>query len=256
MAVEFTGQDIKHRIPVKFIPNHLPDAKKPYSARTVHETELDVHGIAAKAEAYNIYTSPKVVEEGLLAAIKLITYLLADGYRIKTPLVNIGLRIPGEYTGSETSLPQGVFPEARVQVSAALRAYLRKHVNIEFDGFERNNGLIGEALDEATQAIDETATRGNLLVIRGIGLKIEGDEAHRDKVGLYFEPVEEGGTPVKADTIAVNKPRTLKVIVPAGLEAGKSYRLKVVTQYSMKTRACLLQEPREARSAFILAIQN
>jgi hypothetical protein len=69
--------------------------------------------------------------------------------------------------------------------------------------------------------VDEVVTIGNLLTVHGYGLKIEGDEANRDAVGLFFEP-EEGGAALKAEIIAVNEPRTLKVIVPA-LEAGKAY---------------------------------
>jgi hypothetical protein len=30
----------------------------------VHQPELDVHGIASKADVYNIQTSPKVINEG------------------------------------------------------------------------------------------------------------------------------------------------------------------------------------------------
>ncbi|MDR2701178.1 MAG: DUF4469 domain-containing protein, partial [Spirochaetaceae bacterium] len=117
----------------------------------------------------------------------------------------------------------------------------------------QSDGLIAEARDEATELVDEAATIGNLLAIHGCGLKLEGDEGHRDAIGLFFEP-EEGGTPVKAEIIAVNEPRTLKVIVPA-LEAGKMYRLKVVTQSSAKTHSHLLKELREVRSDFMLAAQ-
>jgi hypothetical protein len=122
---------------------------------------------------------------------------------------------------------------------------------VEFDGIDQSDGLIAEARDEATELVDEAATIGNLLTLHGYGLKLEGDEAHRDAIGLFFDP-EEGGTPVKAEIIAVNEPRTLKVIVPA-LEAGKAYRLKVVTQSSARNGAAILKNTREMKSDFTLA---
>ena len=49
MTLDFDGTEIMHQIVIKFIPACLPDAQKPYSAKTVHHQELDIHGIAAKA---------------------------------------------------------------------------------------------------------------------------------------------------------------------------------------------------------------
>ena len=254
MAIDFAVKDILHRIQVRFIHAFLPEAKKPYNLKAVHQPELDIHGIASKAEVYNIETSPKVIEEGLNAGIELIYYLAADGFRIKTPLFNMKLRVPGEYDGSETHLPQGVFPTVRMQISPAFRKYIRERVTTEFGGIDQSDGLISEAYDEATEMTDEVATIGNLLTIHGFGLKIEGAELHKDAIGLFFEP-ECGGAPVKADIIAVNEPRTLKVIVPA-LKAGVQYRLKVVTQSSARTSTHLLKELRESLSDFSLTAQS
>jgi hypothetical protein len=252
MAIDFTVKDVIHKIAVKFIHAFLPEAKKPYNLRAVHQPELDVHGIASKADVYNIGTSPKVIEEGMNAGLELIHYLAADGFKIKTPLFTLKLRIPGEYDGSETHLPHGVHPVARLQTGAHFRKYLQEHVQVEFDGIDQSDGLIAEARDEATELVDEAATVGNLLTIHGFGLKLEGDEAH--VVGLFFEP-EEGGAAVKTEIIAVNEPRTLKVIVPA-LEAGKAYRLKVVTQSSAKGGGALLKKVREMHSEFNLTAQT
>jgi hypothetical protein len=254
MAIDFTVKDILHRIQVRFIHAFLPEAKKPYNLKAVHQPELDIHGIASKADVYNIQTSPKVIEDGLTAGMELIYYLVADGYRVKTPLFNLKLRVPGEYDGSENRLPDGVFPAARLQISAAFRKYLRDRVKTEFGGVDQSDGLIAEAYDEAGEMTDEVATIGNLLIIHGYGLKIDGDEAHKDSVGLFFEPEESGAT-VKTEIIAVNEPRTLKVIVPA-LEAGKAYTMKIITQSSAKGGGGLLKNAREMRSEFSLTAQR
>jgi len=257
MALDFSVKDVIHRIVVKFVHAFLPEAKKPYNLRAVHQPELDIHGIASKADVYNITTPPKVIEEGLNAGMELIHYLVADGYKIKTPLFNLKIRIPGEYDGSETHLPHGVYPMARLQTSAGLREYLKSKVKLDFSGIEQSDGLIAEVYDEATGLSDEAATIGNLLTIHGYGLKIDCYEEHEDAVGIYFEPAASGhcaqcAAPVKAQIIAVNEPRTLKIIVPAALNPGTAYTLKIVTQSSTKTQSHLLKSIRELRSDFML----
>ncbi|MDR2449405.1 MAG: hypothetical protein LBD52_05540, partial [Prevotellaceae bacterium] len=72
MALDFKLKDVMHRIIAKFFPAYLPDAKKPYNLRAVYQPELDIHGIASKADVYNITTSPKVIEEGAIALMELI----------------------------------------------------------------------------------------------------------------------------------------------------------------------------------------
>ncbi|MDR2764879.1 MAG: hypothetical protein LBB90_07600 [Tannerella sp.] len=119
MSLDFEVRDVTHRIVTKFFPAFLPNAKKKYYARSVLQTPLDIHSIASKAEVYNITTSPKIVEEGLAAGIQLMTYLLADGYEIRTGLVNMAIRIPGEYDGTETHLPAGMHPEVRTLAQLA-----------------------------------------------------------------------------------------------------------------------------------------
>jgi hypothetical protein len=254
MALDFLFKDIIHRISVKFIHAFLPDAKKPYNLKAVHQPELDIKAIASKAEVYNLTTPSKVIEEGLMAGMELMFYLAADGYKIKTPLFNLRIKVPGEYTGSETSLPPGIHPEARLQTSAALRAYIREKVQIEFDGIDQSDGLIAEVIDEDSGQIDDGITRGKLITIHGYGLKIESDEAHADVVGLYFDDSETA--PKKAQIIAVNEPRTLKVIVPPELEVGNHKRLRIRTQSSAKPHSgYLLKEVRQIVADFSLTVQ-
>jgi hypothetical protein len=250
MNLGFTLKDAIHKIAVKFVPASLPTATKPYHLRAVQQPVLDIHDIALKAAVYNMATSPKVIEEGLSAGIELIFYLAADGYRINTPLFNLRTRIPGEYKGSETRLPDGKYPTARLSTSAFFRKYLREKVELEFAGIDSNGGFIAEAVDEATGREDELMTRGNILTINGEGLKIQGDEERKDLVGVFF--LLESGVPIKASVIALNKPRTLKVLVPAELKKGESYRLAVETQSAVRSGGTLVKKVRDLRSEFSL----
>jgi hypothetical protein len=254
MALDFIPKDVIHRIAAKFVHAYLPEAKKPYNLRAVHQIDLDVHGIASKAEVHNITTAPKVIEEGLTAGLELIYYLAADGFKIKTPLFNLSIKLPGEYDGTETHLAPGRVPEARLQPSAAFRAYLAEKIRVEFDGIDQTEGHIGEARDEATGLIDDVMTLGNILTVHGAGLKIESDEAHQNDAGLFFEDGQ--GAAVKAEAIAVNEPRTLKAVVPVSLTAGTAYRLKIVTQSSARGGGAPLKNLREVHSLFTLTAQT
>jgi hypothetical protein len=234
----------------RFVHAFLPDAKKPYNLKAEFQPELDVHGIASKAEVYNIATDPKVIEAGTNAALELIYYLVADGYRVKTPLFNLRMRLPGEYSGDETHLNEGAFPEARMSSSSSFRQYLRDTVKVSFAGIEADNGHIGEAVDEATGSVDETATINSILTIRGHGLKVEADDAHKDEAGVFF--VAADGSKVKVVSIAVNESKTLKVIVPTALAADASYTLQVVTQSQLRGAGIPLKTVRTVVADFTL----
>jgi len=252
MTIDFNVKDVIHMITVKFVHAFLPNAKKSYNLKAMHQPELGIHEIASKAAVYNIATSPKVIEEGLKAGIELIFYLVADGFKIKTPLFNLKMCIPGEYNGSETSLTNGSFPMARLQPSMTLRKYLKEKVVVTFGGFDKHEGLIAEAYDEATGILDEVMTVGNLLTIRGTGMKIVSDDEHKNQVGVSFR--DHSGKSVKAEIIAVNEPKTLKVIVPPKLCCGTSYQIEVVTQGSAKGSGQLLKKLRTMCSGFRLEV--
>jgi hypothetical protein len=253
VGIDFRARDTIHKVTAKFVRVFLPDVKKPYNLRAVLQPELDVHGVASKAEVYNIETDPKVIEEGFNAACELMYYLSADGYKIKTPLFTLKIRLPGEYSGSETALPEGIYPEAGIQAAAAYRRYLRDKVQVQFDGVNEAEGLIAGALDEYTGLDDEVMTNGNLLSVRGYGLKIKADAEHQGAAGLWFD--DGVNAPVKAQIVAVNEPRNLKAIVPASLVAGTDYTLKVVTQIPAKGGGKLLKNLRDVCSDFKLAAQ-
>ena len=254
MSLDFKEKDVMHGITAKYVQAFLPGAKKGFNAKAVFQPELDIHGIASKAKVYNINTSPKVIENGLNAAVQLINYLVADGYRIKTPLFRTRIRIPGEYDGSETHLPNGVYPEVRMTIAPEFREYIREHVQITFDGVEVTDGFIGQITDEFTEEVDQLITLGNIVAINGYGLKVDCEAGNESQVGVFFCAAD--GTETRAKAIAVSAPRTLKVIVPTGLIDGDVYTIVVRTQTSVKNSANLLKEVREVVSDTPLIAQS
>jgi hypothetical protein len=73
-------------------------------------------------------------------------------------------------------------------------------------------------------------------------------------VGLWFD--DKHTPPVKADAVAVNEPRTVKVIVPVTFNADGEYYLKIVTQSAVRHGGALLKNTWEVWTDFILTSQN
>jgi hypothetical protein len=145
-------------------------------------------------------------------------------------------------------------PEVRMQCSSRFREYIRERVQVQFDGIDHEEGIISEVVDECTGTVDVTATLGSLLTVQGNGLKIEGDDLHKNQVGLWFD--DKHTPPVKAEAVAVNEPRTLKVVVPTTIYADGEYYLKIVTQSAVRNGGALLKNTREVWTDFILTTQN
>ena len=255
MALDFKLKDVMHRIVVKFFPAYLPGAKKPYNLRAVYQPKLDIHGIASKADIYNITTSPKVIEEGSIALMELIYYLAADGYQIDTPVFHLKVGLPGEYDGHETSLADGLQPHGQLSITAGLREYLSKRINLQFDGIENNEGFIGSFLDITTDTTDMFITPDRLYTIRGNGLKIASDKEHADDMGLYYEDAETG-TRLRGErwSIGQNKPSTITGVAAAELVPGKSYYIVIRTQSRVRGSGELLKHVREIKSDFVVTV--
>ena len=255
MNLGFIIKDSIQKIIVKFTPATLPTAVKPYHLKVVHQTELDISGIANKAAVYNIPTSPKLIEEGLNAGFELMYYLAATGFKLKTPLFTLKMGFPGEYEGTEKHLPEGVYPVPRIRINPDFRRYLKDKVDIVLDGKDICESFISDALDIATGNVSTSEanvamTRGNILTINGSGLKIESDEDHKDLVGIFFVP--KSGVPIKATNIAVNSPTSLVVHIPNELKKGETYKLAVETQCSARNSGTIVKNVRDIRSNFAL----
>jgi hypothetical protein len=243
-------KDVVHRVPVKFVDATLPESRKPYNLKTAVQPVLDIQGLAAKAGVLNLNCDPYVIEEGLTRGFELIYYFVAAGYRITTPLFNLRLRVPGEYDGDETQLPDGVYPAARLRCNPVFGKYLKEHVKIQFNGKEDSEGSIIKAIDEATGLKNQVMTRGNILTIKGVGIKLESDEERKDQMGVFFKP--KTGVPIKASVIAWNAAKLLKVVVPQELEEGTAYQIAVETWSSPRGYPGVLKKAREIRSRFML----
>ena len=200
-----------HKLAAKYVPAYLPEAKKPYNLKPVHQQTLDIHEIAGMADSYKIGIDPKVIEEGLKGGLKLIERLAADGYRIKTSLFNLRIRISGEYEGNESSLPEGIHPVVRLGPSADYRNYIKNHVQIEFDGIEPPKGILTHFFDLDENEVNTIFVPGNQFRLRGKGIRVAGPDP---VCGVFFvnpsDPLQE----VRVTRIADNTQTKIIGICP------------------------------------------
>ena len=131
-----------------------------------------------------------------------------------------------------------------------IQAQKQDKTEIKIDGVDQRDGMIAEATDEATGLMDDVATIGNILTIRGVGLKIATAPDNPVKASAFFKPPS--GVPTEVSVIAVNEPKTLKVLVPPDLVVGTKYQIVVQTQSSAKSSGHIIKKMRDMRSDFMV----
>ncbi|MDR1331901.1 MAG: DUF4469 domain-containing protein [Tannerella sp.] len=247
-------KDVIHHVDVWFVPNTLPDTlpdpKKPYIGKSQALPYLGVEEVAAKAVIYGESINPEEMVRHVKAYHNICAYLAADGYGISNALFRTRIRIPGEYDGYETALPEGLSPAPRINTSPAFQEYIRENVRLDFRGIDETHGHMFTFLDEASGS-DSKMTVGGLFHIRGTGLKIVHDDEpeHIDQVGLWFVLASNPAMRLRAASVAINEPRTVVAVIPAALmTVGSEFYLEIVTQSSAKKNGHALKTVRTVRS--------
>jgi hypothetical protein len=246
MSLILKLKDILHKIVVKFVPVTLPTAKKKYNVKVVKLNELTIKEVAAKAAVYNVGVPPKTIIDGFNAGVELLCYMIADGYNFKCPLFYTRIRIPGEYDGSETALPDGLYPELRLNVSEYMRNYMRNHVQVIFAGFDKTGENIAEVIDDETGEVNRTITRGSTVTVSGSGLKIESGDGQSTQTGAFL--ADSSGAEIRVKSVVLNYPSLLKLLMPDTLTPNECYAVVIRTQVSAKDGKTILKNLREIRS--------
>ena len=105
------------------------------------------------------------------------------------------------------------------------------------------NNIIAEVVNRSTKQVNTDITAGGVLELHGKGLKVVGSEEYAAYVYLINADTDTIAASVPADDLLTNTPTQVMFQVPAKLEAGKKYRVKIITQAS-SDRSKLLKQPR------------
>ena len=139
------------------------------------------------------------------------------------------------------------FSRPKHQVTPVLtagQAYLEAAHNTLVDNMgPAQNNLIAEIVNRTTKQVNTDITAGGVLELHGKGLKVVGSEEYAAYVYLINADTDTIAASVPADDLLTNTPTQVMFQVPAKLEAGKKYRVKIITQAS-SDRSKLLKQPR------------
>ena len=80
MSLDFAAKDVIHQIVAKFTHAFLPEAKKPYNLRAVHQPELDVPKIIAVNEPRTLKIIVPALNPGTMYLLMIVTQSSAKGH--------------------------------------------------------------------------------------------------------------------------------------------------------------------------------
>jgi hypothetical protein len=227
MSLGFEVTKVLHRINACFVKAALPGFEGKFHLRPVQQQSLNVHDVASKADIYKIHTSPETIEEGANAFFALVCHLVAEGYRIDTPIFRLSAKIPGVYNGTEEKLPAEISPELRLTAAKQVKDYVKKYSEVALVAKITSQSFIETVFDHGSETSDECITRGQNITITGSGIKILSSPEQQAEAGVFFEHPD--GSMVKASMPPTNEPKRLVVLVPQSLDENVEYRICLKT---------------------------
>ncbi|MBT0572735.1 DUF4469 domain-containing protein [Riemerella anatipestifer] len=166
--------------------------------------------------------------------------LVLNGYSVNTGLVYMRPAIKGVFYDKTWDKEKH-----SVYVNVNQGTDLRKAANdtkVEILGEQSSPMSVFSITDKVTGKADGTLTKGKNAEIKGTYIKIDSDNP---KNGIVFKNLDnQNEVKLAKDSIVLNEPSRLLILVPSDLEAG-NYELSITTQSS--TGSVLLKEPRTER---------
>ena len=241
-------EELLHRIRVNLYENFLTENPNDYSARVISERTLNVKEICKTAvNRGGAPSTAEAMEHNVSLFFKEMAYQLMDGYSVNTGWFIANAQVRGVFDSrTETFDPNKHSVLFRFNQGDLLRKEI-PNVKVQVMGVGESGIVISQVIDSKTGSENDLLTPGGTLVIRGVRLKIVGDDP---QVGITLE--DETGNAVRIDErdIVVNRPSELIVQIPS-LPAG-SYQLTLCTQFS---QGKMLKEPRISVFEKILSVQ-
>ena len=101
--------------------------------------------------------------------------------------------------------------------------------------FDHGSGWDSVKLKEDQSLESGSLSMGNLLIIEGKNLRIDGSSA---EVGLYFDNIAEPDKSIRLEAVSLcrNNPGVLECIIPRELDQDAEYRIRLVTQFMPGSR--------------------
>jgi len=216
--------------------NQLTERPDDYMAIAIPVTSMDKEGIISEV----IDRGSTVTRTDVLAVFNAIEEVIVkaslNGCTINLPLFNTSFSISGVFEGTEDSF-DGNRHKLNLNITkGVLLRDAEKKSKCEKTNAPAAPLQIREVKDTVSKKVNECLTAGGVVEVRGYNIKIEGDDP---ACGLWF--VAETGVELKAEVFIENKPSKIYAMIPATLEKGIFYQMKVVTQH---TGGALMKSPK------------
>lgn len=184
----------------------------------------------------------EITYETMLSVIRkydlVVREAVQQGYSVMTENCQFTPRVSGTWnTAADQFDPARHKITLDTVVTTTMRDALAR-VGVEVLGVKETSGGISRVTDGYTGLTDGTITIGDVIDIEGDKIRIAGDTAD---VGVFFVSAE--GTVTQATgRLRRNDPKFVQIQVPATLNAGMQYTLRIVTQFTSGNN--LLKEAR------------
>jgi len=240
-----------HKIKAQLYPNLLKNANGTYKARTITGKSRDIKDICnSLCSKPGIGIEPGNLEYHVKLFFEEMSDLLANGMAINTGYFAAEPTVRGAF---KNKMDQFDSERHRVTFKFSQASILRKRAagtQAEILHIIPDNYGIQQVTDNCTRSENNLITPGNVLHIKGIKLKLIGNQPD---VGLYFIN-QTTGERIKVPPVDVitNQNARLLIMIPE-LPAGL-YQLEHITQYGGK--GIPLAQPRSSIFASILRIEQ
>jgi hypothetical protein len=123
---------------------------------------------------------------------------------------------------------------------------LARDTGVVITGLADNKAYIEKFMDVSSEAVNETIAGGELFVISGYKIKVDGDDP---SCGVYFESVQDDQRVKVKARLAENSSPKIIGVVPM-LLVPRNYKVVIVSQFTGS--GTLLKSPRVITSDFTL----
>lgn len=193
--------------------------------------------------------NPGLERETIEAVINLeqrmVQKLILSGFHVNMGLYQAVAQFKGLARNSAWNPAENTVYVSMTQGADMRRAIADTTVNVV--GEKGSSMYVAGGTDTATRAQGFTATSGRNYTLTGSKLKVEGTDP---AVGITLTSAADNKvTPVTPDMWAVNEPKKLIFLIPAGLPDG-TYTLTVTTQYGGS--GTLLKTPRSITKTLVI----
>lgn len=221
-------QNIKYTLNVQLADNVVTvEDKNDKIAVLVPAGTADKQRVISEIMEVNPGLERETVEAVLNLENRVVKKLLLTGFRVNTGLYSAVAQPSGVVEGNRWNPERNSLYVSFTQGGDMRAAIGETSVNII--GEKGNVMYISGGQDSATGAMGFTATAGRNFILTGARLKVAGDAT---EVGVTLTSAATGTvTKITTDMLAVNEPRKLILLIPAGLADGE-YTLSVTTQFS------------------------